>query len=159
MKITDEVYIKYAQTVYKFLLSLTRDEDLAQELTQETFYQAVKSIENFDESCSLSSWLCSIAKNRLAAYRRKHPQTYDIDLYDENSYSAEEEALSSLGKIELLKKLHSCPEPYREVMYLRVFGDLSFKEIGEIMSKTENWARVTFYRGKEMIRKEQEENG
>lgn len=156
MKLTDEVYIKYAQTVYKFLLSQTRDEDLAQELTQETFYQAVKSIERFDESCSFSTWLCAIAKNRLASYRKKHPQTYELDVSGGNSYSAEEEALSSLGKIELLKKLHSSPEPYREVMYLRVFGDLSFKEIGEIMAKTENWARVTFYRGKEMIRKEQE---
>ena len=52
----------------------------------------------------------------------------------------------------MLKQLHSISDPYREVLYLRVFGELSFKEIGEIMEKSENWARVTFYRGKEKLR-------
>ena len=70
--------------------------------------------------------------------------------------SAEESALEAMGKVELLKKLHSCPEPYRELLYLRIFGNLSFREIGEIMGKSENWARVSFYRSKEKLRKEME---
>ena len=58
----------------------------------------------------------------------------------------------------MMKKLHSCPEPFREILYMRLFGDLSFKEIGEIMGRTENWARVNFYRGKEKLRKEWKDN-
>ena len=75
----DEVYRQYAQTVYRYLLSLTRDADTAEELTQETFYQAIRSSEQFDESCALSTWLCAIAKRVLATYRRKHPPTEELE--------------------------------------------------------------------------------
>ena len=74
------------------------------------------------------------------------------------SASAESQAIDAVTRVELMKKLHVCPEPFREVLYLRIFGNLSFREIGEIMEKTENWARVTFYRGKEKLRKELEED-
>lgn len=160
MQSLDEIYQKYAQMVYKYLLSLTHNADVAEEITQETFYQAVKSIERFDESCSISTWLCAIAKNQLLSYQRKHPQMEDFDVIDNLgadkpiSHSAEENVLRALSRVELMKKLHLCPEPFREVLYLRIFGNLSFKEIGEIMGRTENWARVTFYRGKERLRKE-----
>ena len=154
MQSMDEIYQKYARTVYKYLMSKTHDSDLAEELTQETFYQAIKSIERFDESCSLSTWLCAIAKNQLSTYRRKHPPAVDLEGYDRPTESAEKEALDSMDHIQLMKRLHACPEPFREILYLRIFGDLSFKEIGEIMGRSENWARVTFYRGKEKLRKE-----
>ena len=71
----EEIYQKYAQTVYKYLMSMTQDSQLAEELTQETFYQAVKSIGRYDSSCSISTWLCAIAKHQLSAWRRKNPQT------------------------------------------------------------------------------------
>lgn len=154
MQSIDEIYKQYARTVYKFLLSLSQNEDLAEELTQETFYQAVRCIERYDGSCAVSTWLCAIAKNQLAAYRRKHPPAACLEDTYIISPSAEDSALSSESRIELLKRLHTCPEPYREVIYLRIFGDLSFREIGEIMGWTENRARVTFYRGKERLRKE-----
>lgn len=164
MQNVDDIYQKYARTVYKYLLSKTRDEDIAEELVQETFYQAIKSINRFDGSCKVSTWLCAIAKNQLLAYWRKNPKQSSIDNPDENINSnaleidsAESSVLDSLNKIELLKKLHSSPEPYREILYLRIFGDLSFREIGEIMGKTETWARVNFYRGKEKLRKEMDE--
>ena len=169
MQFTDEIYQTYARTVYKYLLSLTYDEEIAQELTQETFYQAVRCIGRYDESCSISTWLCAIAKNQLSVYRRKHPVLESMDgdnrdglpvssvsrngAYDSVS-SAEKNALDSENRVELMKKLHLCQEPFREILYLRIFGNLSFKEIGEIMGRTENWARVTFYRGKEKLRKE-----
>ncbi len=154
MQSMDEIYKQYARTVYKFLLSLSQNEDLAEELTQETFYQAVRCIERYDGSCTVSTWLCAIAKNQLAAYRRKHPPAERSEDSYAVSPSAEDSALSSETRIELLKGLHTCPEPYREVIYLRIFGNLSFREIGEIMGWTENRARVTFYRGKERLRKE-----
>lgn len=157
MQPMEEIYQEYAWTVFKYLLSKTHDEDLAQELTQETFYQALKSIDRFDESCKISTWLCAIAKNQLLAYRRKHPKQENLEDTELITGSAEEEVLRGLDRVELMRQLHQCPEPFREVMYLRIFGNLSFKEIGEIMEKTENWARVTFYRGKEKLKKGWEE--
>ncbi len=154
MQPMDAVYQQYAQTVYRYLLSLTRDEDLAEELTQETFYQAIRSSERFDGSCAVSTWLCAIAKHALAAWRRKHPASEDVDRLELAAPSAEAEAETAEGRLALLKRLHALREPYREVLYLRVFGDLSFREIGEVQGKSENWARVTFYRGKELLRKE-----
>lgn len=154
MQTEEKMYKEYAEYVYKYLLSLTNNEDVAEELTQETFYQAIKSIDRFDRSCKLSTWLCAIAKNQLAAYKRKNPQTVDIESLPLTASSVENEALQSIEKAMFYKKLHSCPEPYRELLYLRLFADLSFREIGEILGKTENWARVTYYRAKEMLKKE-----
>jgi len=154
----DEIYQQYAQTVYKYLISKIHNEDLAEELTQETFCQAIKSINHFDGKCKISTWLCAIAKNLYLAHLRKNPVHEDVDEVDVSVDSAENEALENLGKMELMKKLHELEEPYREVTYLRVFGGLSFAEIGEVLGKSENWARVTFYRGKEKLRKEVQEN-
>ena len=153
MQSMDEIYQKYARTVYKYLLSLTHSSDLAEELTQETFYQAVRSIKHFNGSCSISTWLCAIAKNQLLSYQRKNPAFENLDDCTQQVSPAEQEVFDSVNRVELLKRLHLCPEPFREVLYLRIFGNLSFKEIGEIMGRTENWARVTFCRGKEKLRK------
>lgn len=130
----DEIYQTYAKTVYKFLLSKTHNEDLAEELTQETFYQAIKSIDRFDGKSKLSTWFCAIAKNQLIAYQRKHPIEEAIDDNIKlQRCSVEAEVFSEDRRIELMKKLHTCPEPYREILYLRIFGSLSYREIGEIM--------------------------
>ena len=152
MQPMEEIYQNYARTVHRYLLSLTHDADLAEELTQETFYQAIRSSDRIDESCKVSTWLCAIAKNVLLTYRRKHPQQEELDSETVTVSSAEDEAVQEVQKVELIKHLHALPEPFREVMYLRVFGNLSFKEIGEVHAKSENWARVTFYRGKEKLR-------
>lgn len=154
MQSMDEIYQKYAQMVYRYLLSMTYNHDLAEELTQETFYQAIRSLERYDGSCKISTWLCAIAKNQLMVYRRKHPEEQELDVVEKGTASTEKDVIESLSHIELLKKLHTCPEPFREILYLRIFGNLSFKEIGEVFGKTENWARVTYYRGKEKLRKE-----
>lgn len=158
MQSMDEIYQKYAQMVYRYLLSLTHDSDLAEELTQETFYQAIKGINKYDESCKISTWLCAIAKRQLLAYYRKHPKVDEIEDVSVLYPSAEIEVMDAMGQMELLKQLHACPEPFREILYLRIFGNLSFKDIGEIVGKTENWARVTYYRGKEKLRRELEED-
>lgn len=159
MQSMDEIYQTYARTVYKFLLLKTHNEDIAEELTQETFYQAIKSIHRYDGSCKLSTWLCAIAKNQLLVYQRKHPTEESIDDYQNLSMeNVEAEVFDRMQQIELMKRLHVCPEPFREILYLRIFGSLSFKEIGEIMGKTENWARVNFYRAKERLKREVEQN-
>ncbi len=150
----EQMYQQYAQTVYRFLLSKVRDADLAEDLTQETFYQAIRSSGKYDGTSKVSTWLCGIAKNVLLTYNRKHPAMEDIDEQPLISPSAEQEALSQSSQVDLLKKVHDLSEPYREVLLLRVYGGLSFREIAEVMGKTENWARVTFYRAKEQLRNE-----
>ena len=159
MQSMDEIYRSYAMTVYKYLLSLTHDEDLAEELTQETFCQAIRTIDRYDESCRISTWLCAIAKNVLITYRRKHKPHEELAGWDSPVPPEQEDIIRAEEKVALIRKVHGLPEPYREVVYLRVFGELSFSEIGEVHGKTENWARVTFYRGKERLRKEVEQNG
>ena len=148
------IYRHHAQTVYKFLLSQTRDPGLAEELTQETFYQAVRSIDRFDGKCKVSVWLCQIAKHLWYQQLRKSGR--ETELPEESELplvpSAEEETLDRSGRLDLLRRVHQLPEPGREVVYLRAFGGLSFREIGDVLGKTETWARVTFYRGKEKLR-------
>lgn len=150
----DAIYRQYAQTVYHFLLSLTQNADLAEELTQETFYQAIRSIHRFDGSCKLSVWLCQIAKHLWYQQARKsRRETAAEELPEVPVPSAEEAALSGVSQIELLKRVHALPEHQKEVVYLRSFGGLSFREIGDVLGKTETWARVTFHRGRETLRK------
>lgn len=160
MQVTDETYKKYSQMVYRYLLSVTRDAAVAEELTQETFYQAVKSVKRFDGTCRFSTWLCAIARNQLSNYRRKHLQ---IDCYEETDSSQssrtdtqtpEQAVISEYEQMAIMKKLHAIEDPAREIMYLRIFGNLTFAQIGEVVGRTENWARVTYYRGKEKLRKE-----
>lgn len=154
MQSMEDIYHEYAKVVYKYLISLTHSPDIAEELTQETFYQAIRTSDRYDETCKITTWLCSIAKNVLITWRRKHPEYDDISVLEIPGESAEHDALNNLQRLELMKKIHFLEDPFREVIYLRIFGELSFKEIGEVLSKNENWARVTFYRGKERLGKE-----
>ena len=155
MEPMEDIYRRHARTVYKFLLSLCGDADLAEELTQETFYQAIRSIDRFDGRCKLSVWLCQIAKHLWYQHLRKRKR--EVPLPDDPPElpipSAEEGLLEQEGRLELLRKIHALPEQQREVVYLRSFGGLTFREIGDVLGKTETWARVTFYRGKEQLRK------
>ena len=156
----EQVYREHSRLVYRYLLSRTGDADAAEELTQETFYRAVKGSERFDGSCRVSTWLVGIAKNLLRERLRKQPESELTEAAIANAAAetaaAESEALSSLSRLELLQRLHALAEPAREVVYLRSFGGFSFKEIGEATGNSENWARVTFYRAKERLKKEME---
>ncbi len=154
----EAIYKEHSKMVYRYLLSLTGNSDLAEELTQETFFQAVKGINRFDRSCKVSTWLCAIAKNQLLSWRRKNPVMEDISESHITTGSVEETVTASMGRMEILRKMHELPEPGREIMHLRLFGGLSFREIAEVMNRSENWARVTFYRAKEQLRKELEKN-
>lgn len=154
MEDMQKVYQQHAQTVYKFLLAQCRDPGLAEELTQETFYRAVCSIDRFDGSCKLSVWLCQIAKHLWYQHlRKRQKETVPLETAPETPVpSAEDGVLDQEGRLTLLRQIHRLPEPQREVIYLRAFGNLSFREIGDVLGKTENWARVTFYRTKEKLR-------
>ena len=165
MEDMDQVYRNYSSLVYRFLLARCRDGDLAEELTQETFYQAVKSAERYDGRCKLSVWLCQIAKHLWYQHlrRQKHaPEPLKDELPGGPVCpSAEDTVLARDAQMALLRRIHALPEPGREVLYLRLFGGLSFREIGEVLGRTENWSRVTFYRGRERLKRkgDQEDAG
>ncbi|MGN0727775.1 MAG: RNA polymerase sigma factor [Anaerovoracaceae bacterium] len=153
MESMEQLYKKHSMMIYAFLLSRTEDPDLAEELTQETFFQAVRSLSGFKGQSSASTWLCGIANNVWLSYLRKQKKDRDYSSPEANweegkNSSAEDDFLRKSDSIALLKALHRVKEPMREVLYLRLMGCLSFREIGQIMGQSENWARVTFYRGK-----------
>lgn len=157
MEDMDEIYRRHAQTVYKYLFSQCRDPGLAEELTQETFYQAVRSAGRFDGTCKVSTWLCQIAKHLWYQHLRRQSREEPGESPDTPISSAEEQLLAREGQLMLLRRVHALPEPGREVVYLRAFGGLSFREIGDVLGRTETWARVTYYRLKETLRKGGEE--
>ena len=155
MQPMDEIYQRYAMTVYKFLLSKTGSKDLSEELTQETFYQAVRSAGRFTGECKITTWLCGIARNVLRTERRRIPEEALAEPIPAGE-TADGALLAGEERVELLRRMQSLGSDVREVMYLRIFGTLSFREIGDILSRSENWARVTYYRGKERLRKDME---
>ena len=156
MQDIEEIYKQYFNIVNKYLFCLTHNNDISEELTQETFYRAVKNFDTYNKECKMSVWLCQIAKNLWYDQCRKNKKFSDINDFDllqlENNTNVEEEIISNEEKIHLYKQMQNLDEKTREVMYLRLSGELSFKEIGIILNKTENWARVTFYRGKNKLK-------
>lgn len=162
----DEIYHENAKLIYLFLYSKCHDENLAEELTQETFLKAYQSLERFDNSCKISTWLCQIAKHMLYQYYDKHkreiPSSDWIDSEENINFqiinSAEQKVLDKIEVVDVLKDMQKLPEQMREVMYLRISTELSFTEIGDILGRSENWARVNFYRGKELLLKERQKH-
>ncbi|WP_455714908.1 RNA polymerase sigma factor [Anaerosporobacter sp.] len=157
----ERVYIEHSRMIYKYLFSMTHNESIAEELMQETFYQAIRCQEKYDRSCKITTWLCAIAKNQWRNYCKKHhiEEPLGQELVDKPAPSSEDIVMGNINKMDLMKALHGLKDPQREVMYLRLSADLSFREIGEIMGQSENWARVTYYRGKERLFKEVRDNG
>ena len=156
----DAVYQEYANLIYRFLYTHTHDADWSQELMQETFLRAVDSISRYDGSCKLSVWLCQIAKHVMWQELRKRKR-FDIvewteELPDAHGEDGEGCALQQERTKELYRAIHLLPELEKEVVLYRMTGELSFRQIGEILGKSENWSRTVFYRAKQKIRKELE---
>lgn len=149
------IYNAYFKDVYRYALLLCRNETIAEEVTQETFFKALKNIDKFKGNCKLYVWLCQIAKNTYFTYckKEKHREC-GVDLAAVPEEDFQEKLLMRESANEVLKALHKLEEPYREVFMLRHFGELSFAQIGDLFAKTENWARVTFHRAKLKIREE-----
>ncbi|MCG8484744.1 MAG: sigma-70 family RNA polymerase sigma factor [Clostridia bacterium] len=152
----DDIYKKYAEMVFKFIMSLCNDEDTAEELTQETFYRAIKSSHRYDGTCKVSTWLCQIAKHvwyqEIDTRKRKATSMLDDNIVSKK-LNPEEELCLIEDKMQLIKAVHILDETAKEVVLLRITGAFSFREIGEVFDKNENWARVTFYRAKQKIMK------
>lgn len=151
----EEIYRQNAKIVYHYLYSMCKDTSLAEELTQETFLQAFKSYESYDGSCKLSTWLCQIAKHLLyqtwEKRRKEIPVEWDEESLPESRRDVEQDVLMKIELEDVLKDLQELPSAMREVICLRAISDLSYREIGQMLGKSENWARVNFYRGKELL--------
>ncbi len=159
----EEMYQQYSSTVYKYLVCVSGSAEIAEELTQETFVIALKKIHQFRGECKVSTWLCQIAKHLWYQELRKSKKHVSVSLEEvaENlrtENTVENLVLKNEEKLEFFKKLQTLDELSKEVVYLRTMGSLSFIEIAEILGKTPNWARVTFFRAKQKI-KEEKENG
>ena len=154
----EEMYDRWSGMVKAYLTRLSGSSELAEELTQETFYQAVRSIDRFDGRCSASTWLCGIAKHLyIDAVRRRKPTEPLL----EDIPSGEDFAEQLVRKDQAMiahRYLHSLEEPYREVFTLRTFCDLSHTQIAELFKKSASWSRVTYYRARQMLREAMEED-
>lgn len=152
----DRLYKENAKLVYCFVLHQCRDPVLAEDITEETFLQAIKSIDRYNGNCKISVWLCQIAKHLLYQNyfkQSKEIPTEEIDWTITDVSDVEQQVIDREELSEVIGKINTLPEKMQKVIYLRVTGDLSFREIGEVMGHTENWARVTFFRAKEILKK------
>ena len=158
MQNIEEIYKQYSNTIYKYLFCLTGNEDLSEELTQETFAIAVKEISKFKGNCKVSVWLCQIAKHLWYKELKKNKKNKNISIEEieklQEIETTEDIICNKEEKLKLFKDMQKLDEKSRELIYLRMVGNLDFSEIGEILGKTANWARVNFYRAKQKMREE-----
>ena len=165
----EKLYREYFTPVYRYTLSLVHDPDMAEEITQETFFRALKKINDYRGEASLKVWLCQIARNlsfdslkrqskTLALTKHDDDESDDYELPAGSESDPEEQLLRKQTAMKIHRILHDLKDPYKEVFQLRTFGDLSFAEIGELFGKSESWARVTYYRSRMMIKEELDED-
>lgn len=153
----EKIYQEYFDDVYRYIRRLSGDEALAEEITSDAFFRAMRSISSFRGDCDIRVWLCQIAKNCYYTYLKKSKKTDTVDDVKLSELPFEESTLEEqfvereeAARIRTI--LHTVSEPYKEVFMWRVFAELSFKQIGQIFGKSENWACVTYHRAKTMIR-------
>lgn len=151
----EDLYRRHAERVYRYLFALCREADTAEELTQETFYQALRQLDSFRGDCAPQTWLCAIAKRLWYGELSRRGRTAslgedaleDLAAPDDPALEAERRE----DRLRLYRAIQKLDPDTREVIYLRLSGELSFRDIGTILGRTEVWARVRFYRGKEEL--------
>lgn len=149
----EDIYAKYYRKIYLFLLKLSANQSLAEELTQETLYKAFIHIDQYEGRSSIYTWLCQIAKNNwLAEMKKQNPlvEIEDTAEYD-SGINLEEDVLNRQMRHLMKQEILYLPEPYVTVCMMRVYADLPYAEIASIFQKSESWAKVTYFRGKTML--------
>ena len=149
----DELYQSYFKDIYRYVYSLSKNESISEEITQETFYKALRSINSFDGEKDIRAWLFTIAKNTYYSYCRKNNRLIEEDSLTktQNDVSFVDKLIDEERTFLIHQFLHSMDEPYKEVFSLRVFGELPFEKIGALFGKSSGWARVVFHRAKRKI--------
>ena len=155
---TGKLYEAHYMRVFSYAMTLSGDRELAEELTQETFYRAFSKAGEFRKESDKVTWLCAIAKNCFYDEKRRQSRTGPIpEEIPDTEKGVEQKTVDRDSSFRIHLALHSLEEPYREIFELRVFGELSFREIGEIFSRTENWARVTYHRARLKLQERMDE--
>lgn len=155
----DTIYRLYFREVELYLLAICRDKHIAEELTEQVFFQALEALPKFRGDCDIRTWLCAIAKNRYISHLRRENKTVNIDdlVLADPGPDIEERIGDKQQAMKIHRYLHELPEPYKEVFSLRVFGQLSFGEIGSLFHRTANWACVTYHRARKKNQERMEE--
>lgn len=159
MQSFEDIYKIYFRRIYAFLYKLTSDSDISEEMAQETFYQAFLSFHRYDGSCEIFTWLAAIAKNVFFKYLRKKKLTsLNIELIVEPQAGAESDPEEILQQKFVASYVNDCvsrlPQKYRDVVFLRIYAELPFAQIADILGITENSAKVVYYRAKNLLRKD-----
>lgn len=153
----EEMYEKYASKIYKYIYSLCKNNDIAEEILQETFYNAMKNTESFKGNSSIYTWLCKIAKNKWKNYLKRKSKIEFVPLEEDTFYNLDFENIEDkqelLGVYQAINKLDSTT---KEILLIKMHSNLTFKEIGNLFNKSEQWARTRFYRGKLKLKEELE---
>ena len=154
----ESIYRQYFSDVELYLRAICRDEHLAEELTEQVFFQALKALPKFRGDCDIRTWLCAMARNRYLSHLRKTKPSEPIDELQipDPKQAVEEQIADRQQALTIHRILHDLPEPYKEVFSLRVFGQLSFEDIGGLFGRTANWACVTYHRARQKIREKME---
>ena len=153
----EKIYSTYFNDVFRYIRRLSGNEHIAEEITVDTFFKAMNSIDSFRGDCDIRVWLCQIAKNSYLSYLKKSGRIDNIEdaellnIADPNE-TVEEKYVRHDEAVQIQKVLHDIPDPYKEVFMWRVFAELSFKQIGQIFGKSENWACVTYHRARNKIK-------
>ena len=155
----EEVYRTYFRDVELYLRAICHDEALAEELTEQVFFQTLKALPKFRGDCDIRTWLCAMGRNCYLTHLRKVRPSEPIEELQipDPKQAVEEQVLDRQQAMAVHRVLHDLPEPYKEVFSLRVFGQLSFEDIGSLFGRTANWACVTYHRARQKIRNEMEE--
>lgn len=155
----ENLYKAYFKDVHLYILSLSKDKHIAEDITSEAFIKAIKSIDTFKGDCDIRVWLCQIAKNCYYSYLRKNKKIIYRDEEPEHisETNIEQLIVSKEDSMKIHEILHKLKEPYKEVFSLRVFSELSFRKIGNLFGKSENWACVTYHRARKKIQEEMED--
>ena len=158
MQELDRIYQDNFIKVYRYVLSMSGDPHLAEEVTQETFFKAMQKLGSFRGDCAITTWLCRIARNLyLNEIKRQAHQRNSIREHPPetaSTESAEQEIIRKEQMADIISAMQKLDEPYKEVFSLRMFSELSFQEIGKEYGKSDSWARVTFHRAKLKVKEE-----
>ena len=156
----DLIYEQYFKDVFLYLRSLSANEDIAEEIAQETFAKALKAVDRYDGEKDIRAWLFTIAKNTYYTVCKRQ-QFFTGEEPSENIAASQsvfiEQIMDEESAFQIHAFLHNMKEPYKEVFTLRVFGELPFEKIGMLFGKSPSWARVVFYRAKTQIKEYMEE--
>lgn len=152
----EQLYNTYFMQVYSFVMTLAKNQEVSEEITQKTFFKAMTTGKKYSKGSSELTWLCAIAKNLFIDELRKQKKICELDTESIFDINIEKSFVNEDSAFAIHQTLHDLKEPFKEVFQLRVFGELSFKKIGMLFGKTENWARVTYHRAKLMIQERME---